>query len=63
MVRRKKAKAKKKRGNTLAGFQRAVKSNASLKAATRALAKATARKKKAYKKAVTAAKKKMRSRR
>ena len=59
----KKKTARKKRGSTLAGLQRAVSSNKGLRAAKAALKKAEARKKKAYKKAVAAAKKKTRAKR
>lgn len=66
MVKRKKKPARKtarKRGGTLASYQRAISGNKGLKAAKAALKKAEARKKKAYKKAVAAAKKKVRAKR
>lgn len=64
MATRKKTKTKKRKstGGGIKSFQRAVKGNKSLQAANRALKKATARKKAAYKKAVAAAKRKMKKR-
>lgn len=64
MATRKKTKTKKKsiRRSGLNSYQRAVKSNKSLQAANKALKKAEARKKAAYKKAVAAAKRKMKKR-
>lgn len=58
-----KRKKKKARAGGIASFARAVASNKALKAAKRGLAKAEARKKKAYRKAVASAKKKFKSKR
>lgn len=63
MATKKRSRKKKRSTGGIATFQRAVNSNKSLQAAKKALKKAESRKKAAYKKAVAAAKRKMKSRR